>query len=203
MIGISELYNDEVYDLFDGSRLTLRQRKDLSYFAAGQKWKHVQSAAEAVTLFEQALLRRTQGSTRVNEKSSRSHVFFTVDLKQSLHQSDNVITSKLVITDLAGSERIGKSRTDSSKSLLKETQSINSSLCALGDVVSSLALERPHIPYRNSKLTRLLQDVLGGKSKTVMFANVSGDCHDVQETLATLGFAHRINTVCTQRQIVK
>ncbi|KAL0210845.1 hypothetical protein P9112_009143 [Eukaryota sp. TZLM1-RC] len=202
-VGISELYNDEVYDLIDGQKLRIRQRPDQSYFASPQKWITVDSCSEASTVLEEALSRRSQKTTSANATSSRSHCFFSVSLKQSFVGRENEpITSKLVIVDLAGSERISRSHTDRSKSLMKETQSINSSLSALGDVITSLALKSPHVPYRNSKLTRLLQDVLSGESKTVVFANVSAHVDDVQETVSTLGFASRIASVCTKKQFV-
>ncbi|KAL0218038.1 hypothetical protein RCL1_008886 [Eukaryota sp. TZLM3-RCL] len=204
-VAISELYNDEVYDLIDGQKLKLRQRPDFSYFAFPQKWVTVDCSNEAIRVFDRGLARRISRTTAVNDTSSRSHCMFSVQLTQSTVSSsvgDDVITSKLVIVDLAGSERVTKSQTGSDPLTLKETQSINSSLSTLGDVVSSLAVKNKHVPYRNSKLTRLLQDVLSGESKTVLFANISPDVNDVQETLATLNFAHKISSVCTKKQKV-
>ncbi|GFP79131.1 kinesin-4 [Phtheirospermum japonicum] len=97
------------------------------------------------------------------------------------------------LVDLAGSERLDK--TEATGERLKEAQHINRSLSALGDVISSLALKQSHVPYRNSKLTQLLQDSLGGKAKTLMFVHISPDPEALGETLSTLKFAERVSTV--------
>lgn len=149
----------------------------------------VVSSVEAVNeLWSEGSRNRSVASTNMNEHSSRSHLIVSVFVEglnlatgirtfganyisALLFSSQFISTGKLNLVDLAGSERVG--RTHSTGDRLKEAQSINKSLSALGDVIQSLAQKTAHIPYRNSKLTHLLQDSLGGDSKTLMIVQVS------------------------------
>ena len=135
----------------------------------------------------------------MNDRSSRSHMVFTLALS-GVDASGRAFEGALNLVDLAGSERL--SRTGATGERLKEAQSINKSLSALGDVVFALAEKkdaRAHVPYRNSKLTYLLQNSLGGDAKTLMFVNVAPGAESAQETLCSLRFAAKVNGV-SQRE---
>ena len=150
----------------------------------------VDSAAHAASLVSKAVAARTTHKTKMNDHSSRSHMVFTLKLTGT-DGSGGPIRGVLNLVDLAGSERL--SRTGATGDRLKEAQSINKSLSALGDVIAALAEKAPHVPYRNSKLTYLLQNALGGDAKTLMFANVSPVAESAQETLCSLRFAAKVN----------
>ena len=137
---------------------------------------------------------RKVGCTRLNQASSRSHSIFTITLTSTNSSSGSHTTSKLNLVDLAGSERIAKSQAEGT--LLTEAKSINLSLSYLEQVIIALNhrknTPKQHIPYRNSLLTTLLKDSLGGNCRTVMLATVSGDRQNLDETVSTLRFAQRV-----------
>ncbi|PHT27175.1 Kinesin KP1 [Capsicum baccatum] len=135
---------------------------------------------------------RAVGSTAMNNRSSRSHSVLTVHVHGE-DTSGNIIHSCLHLVDLAGSERVDKSEVTGDG--LKEAQHINKSLSCLGDVITALAQKNSHIPYRNSELTLLLQNSLGGHTKTLMFAHVSPEGDSFGETISTLKFAQRVSSV--------
>ncbi|KAL4593378.1 hypothetical protein GN956_G26731, partial [Arapaima gigas] len=117
-------------------------------------------------------------------ESSRSHLIVGVIVESRNLTNGSVNYGKLSFVDLAGSERAAK--TGAGHEQLKEANSINKSLSALGDVISALSTEQAHVPYRNNKLTQLMQDSLGGNAKTLMFVNVSPSSCNVEETLTAL-----------------
>ncbi|KAF6151080.1 hypothetical protein GIB67_042415, partial [Kingdonia uniflora] len=152
----------------------------------------VKSTNDVLNLMKLGEMNRFVSSTALNNRSSRSHSVLTVHV-QGKDISGSIQRSCLHLVDLAGSERVDKSEVTGDR--LKEAQYINRSLSCLGDVITALAQKNSHIPYRNSKLTQLLQDSLGGHAKTLMFAHVSPEADSYAETVSTLKFAERTSTV--------
>ncbi|KAK1667148.1 hypothetical protein QYE76_055307 [Lolium multiflorum] len=136
---------------------------------------------------------RAVGSTALNERSSRSHSILTVHVRGLDVKNGSTSRGCLHLIDLAGSERVERSEATGDR--LKEAQHINKSLSALGDVIFALAQKNAHVPYRNSKLTQVLQSSLGGQAKTLMFVQVNPDVESCSETISTLKFAERVSGV--------
>ncbi|CAN6268172.1 unnamed protein product [Urochloa humidicola] len=136
---------------------------------------------------------RAVGSTALNERSSRSHSVLTVHVQGKEVISGSILRGCLHLVDLAGSERVDKSEATGER--LTEAKHINKSLSALGDVIAALAQKSSHVPYRNSKLTQVLQDALGGQAKTLMFVHVNPETDSFIETMSTLKFAERVATI--------
>ena len=158
------------------------------------------SPDEVYTILKKASENRAVASTLCNEHSSRSHSVFTIRIAGKNSITQESLDGTLNLIDLAGSERLSSSGSTGDR--LKETQAINKSLSALGDVITALANKDSHIPYRNSKLTYLLQNslgnydnlILGGNSKTLMFVNISPLTQNLSETLCSLRFASKVNS---------
>ncbi|KAL2945304.1 Kinesin-like protein KIN-14I [Bienertia sinuspersici] len=153
----------------------------------------VSSTSDVIHLMNVGHRNRVVGATALNDRSSRSHSCLTVHVQGRDLTTGAVLRGCMHLVDLAGSERVDKSEATGDR--LKEAQHINKSLSALGDVIASLAHKNTHVPYRNSKLTQLLQDSLGGQAKTLMFVHISPEAEAVGETLSTLKFAERVATV--------
>ncbi|KAM3234620.1 hypothetical protein P3L10_014656 [Capsicum annuum] len=152
----------------------------------------VNCARDVIDLMKLGDGNRAVRSTAMKKRSSRSHSVLTVHVRGE-DTSGNIIHSCLHLVDLAGSERVDKSEVTGDG--LKEAQHINKSLSCLGDVITALARKNSHIPYRNSKLTLLLKNSLGGHAKTLMFAHVSPEGDSFGETISTLKFAQRVSSV--------
>uniref|UniRef100_A0A8D3C3A8 Kinesin family member 21A n=1 Tax=Scophthalmus maximus TaxID=52904 RepID=A0A8D3C3A8_SCOMX len=215
-----ELYNEEVLDLFDSTR-DMKQKSHIKIhedatggiYTVGVTTRTVSSEAEMMQCLKLGALSRTTASTQMNVQSSRSHAIFTIHLCQvrvcQENETDNkvsngnseldeyeTLTAKFHFVDLAGSERL--KRTGATGDRAKEGISINCGLLALGNVISALgdrSKRSSHVPYRDSKLTRLLQDSLGGNSQTVMIACISPSDRDFMETLNTLKYANRARNI--------
>nr|XP_025036847.1 kinesin-like protein KIF21B [Pelodiscus sinensis] len=218
-----ELYNEEILDLFDSARdpdarhrksnIKIHEDASGSIYTTGVTSRLISSQDELIQCLKQGALSRTTASTQMNVQSSRSHAIFTIHLCQMrvCAQPDLVtglpegsqtsseyetLTAKFHFVDLAGSERL--KRTGATGERAKEGISINCGLLALGNVISALgdqSKKAGHVPYRDSKLTRLLQDSLGGNSQTIMIACISPSDRDFMETLNTLKYANRARNI--------
>uniref|UniRef100_R4GCD4 Kinesin family member 21B n=1 Tax=Anolis carolinensis TaxID=28377 RepID=R4GCD4_ANOCA len=219
-----ELYNEEILDLFDSTRdpdsrhrksnIKIHEDANGGIYTTGVTSRLIGSQDELIQCLKQGALSRTTASTQMNVQSSRSHAIFTIYLCQmrvcspvngdtnSLLEGSQPTseyetrTAKFHFVDLAGSERL--KRTGATGERAKEGISINCGLLALGNVISALGDQSKkalHVPYRDSKLTRLLQDSLGGNSQTVMIACVSPSDRDFMETLNTLKYANRARNI--------
>ncbi|MBN3303429.1 kinesin family member 4 [Amia ocellicauda] len=196
-----EIYNEEIIDLLCTSKdkppISIREDPKEGIKIVGLTEKEVFCAVEMVGCLEHGNAARTVASTAMNSASSRSHAIFTITLEQkrSSDKSDSV-TSKLHLVDLAGSERQKKTKAEGDR--LKEGININRGLLSLGNVISALGDESKKgsfVPYRDSKLTRLLQDSLGGNSHTLMIACVSPADSNMEETINTLRYADRARKI--------
>ncbi|CDP17097.1 unnamed protein product [Coffea canephora] len=193
-----EIYNEQVRDLLvtDGinKRYPLYNIRVLTGLNVPEaSLVHVTSTYDVIDLMNLGQRNRAVGATALNDRSSRSHSCLTVHVQGRDLTAGNILRGCMHLVDLAGSERVDKSEVTGDR--LKEAQHINKSLSALGDVISSLAQKNVHIPYRNSKLTQLLQDSLGGQAKTLMFVHISPEPDAIGETISTLKFAERVATV--------
>jgi len=197
-----EVYGNDVNDLLDANPTPLPLREDSTgaIQVAGLTSRDVSTTAEALQVLHEGTMNRTTAATLMNDTSSRSHAVFTIHMSQvtRLNASDSVdvtTTSQFTFVDLAGSERMKKTGAEGARA--REGIKINEGLLALGNVINALASKekKPHVPYRQSKLTRLLQDALGGNSQTLFLACVSPSDTNASETLSTLNYANRARDI--------
>uniref|UniRef100_A0A0D9ZR59 Kinesin-like protein n=1 Tax=Oryza glumipatula TaxID=40148 RepID=A0A0D9ZR59_9ORYZ len=197
-----EIYNETIRDLLAPGRsnnfdLSTSKQYTIKHDPQGNTTvtdltvADVFSSADVTSLLAKASQSRSVGRTQMNEQSSRSHFVFTLKISGSNENTGQQVQGVLNLIDLAGSERLAKSGSTGDR--LKETQAINKSLSALSDVIFAIAKGDDHVPFRNSKLTYLLQPCLGGDSKTLMFVNISPEASSVGETICSLRFASRVN----------
>ncbi|KAG5083963.1 hypothetical protein JHK82_054129 [Glycine max] len=210
-----ELYNEEITDLLAPEELLKasleeKQKKQLPLMEDGKggvlvrglEEEIVTSASEIFTLLERGSSKRRTAETLLNKQSSRSHSLFsiTIHIKEATPEGEELIKcGKLNLVDLAGSENI--SRSGAREGRAREAGEINKSLLTLGRVINALVEHLGHIPYRDSKLTRLLRDSLGGRTKTCIIATVSPAVHCLEETLSTLDYAHRAKHIKNKPEV--
>lgn len=194
VVSYLEIYKEELRDLLKPANhhLELREREN-GIYVPNLHSVMCKSVDEMMHVMNIGNKNRTTGFTNMNEHSSRSHAVFLIKIEMCELNSTAVKVGCLNLVDLAGSER--QSKTGATAERLKEASKINRALSSLGNVISALAEKSPHVPYRDSKLTRLLQDSLGGNSKTIMIANIGPSEYNYNETLTTLRYAHRAKTI--------
>ncbi|KAF6109349.1 kinesin family member 17 [Phyllostomus discolor] len=195
-----EIYNEDVRDLLGADtkqKLELKEHPERGVYVKGLSMHTVYNVAQCERIMETGWKNRSVGYTLMNKDSSRSHSIFTISIEiyaVDERGKDHLRAGKLSLVDLAGSER--QSKTGATGERLKEATKINLSLSALGNVISALVDGRcKHIPYRDSKLTRLLQDSLGGNTKTLMVACLSPADNNYDESLSTLRYANRAKNI--------
>lgn len=191
-----EIYMEELRDLLKPNSpktLELREHEQFGVYVPNLHSVLCKNVDEMLNVMAQGNKNRTIGKTNMNDHSSRSHAIFMIKIEMCDLDTNKVKVGKLNLIDLAGSER--QSKTGATAYRLKEASKINRALSSLGNVISALAENSPHIPYRDSKLTRLLQDSLGGNSKTIMIANIGPSSYNYNETVTTLRYAQRAKTI--------
>ncbi|XP_071947122.1 kinesin-like protein KIF11-B [Antedon mediterranea] len=203
-----ELYNEELFDLLapidDTQRLRIFEdstRKG-SVVIQGLEEVVVHNKDEVFGILRKGAAKRQTAATLMNAHSSRSHSVFSVTIhikENSIDGEELLKTGKLNLVDLAGSENIGRSGAVDKRA--REAGNINQSLLTLGRVITSLVEHAPHVPYRESKLTRLLQDSLGGRTKTSIIATISPGAINLEETLSTLDYAHRAKNITNRPEV--
>ncbi|KAG1669463.1 Kinesin-like protein KIF11 [Nymphon striatum] len=207
-VSFLELYNEELFDLLTSTNDTqkLRLYEDASRKGSvviqGLEEISVHNKDEVYAILERGAYKRQTAATLMNAHSSRSHSVFsvTIHIKEATEDGEELLkTGKLNLVDLAGSENIGRSGAIDKRA--REAGNINQSLLTLGRVITALVERAPHIPYRESKLTRLLQDSLGGRTKTSIIATISPASINLEETLSTLDYAHRAKNITNKPEI--
>lgn len=205
-VSFLEIYNNEVYDLLNKDerrKMELKENKDKGVFVKDLTTFVVKSATDCQKILNVGQKQRSVGATAMNAGSSRSHCILSIIVENSETDADGTVhyrVGKLNLVDLAGSER--QKRTGATGDRLMEAKSINLSLSALGNVIKALINPKAkHIPFRDSKLTRLLQDSLGGNTKTVMCANLGPANLSHDETLSTLRYANRAKSIKNKPKI--
>lgn len=191
-----EIYNEKIRDLLNISQtnLTIHEGKDKVPYVKGVTEQFVTNFYEVLDIIKEGQNNRQKAVTNMNEHSSRSHSVFQIQVEQENKQTQKKLSGKLYLVDLAGSEKVSK--TGAEGSVLEEAKNINKSLSALGNVISSLAEgTKGHIPYRDSKLTRILQESLGGNSRTTIVICCSPASFNESETKSTLLFGQRAKTI--------
>ncbi|KAM4705513.1 kinesin-1 heavy chain [Rhinophrynus dorsalis] len=200
-----EIYLDKIRDLLDVSKtnLSVHEDKNRVPYVKGCTERFVCSPEEVMDTIDEGKSNRHVAVTNMNEHSSRSHSIFLINVKQENTQTEQKLSGKLYLVDLAGSEKVSK--TGAEGAVLDEAKNINKSLSSLGNVISALAEGSVYIPYRDSKMTRILQDSLGGNCRTTIVICCSPSSYNEAETKSTLLFGQRAktikNTVCVNVEL--
>ena len=205
-VSFLEIYNEEIHDLLSkdaATKLDVKEKADTGFYVKDLKLQIVKSIEEMKEIMLSGRRNRHTGQTAMNRDSSRSHSIFSIVIERSEKGPDgmnHIRAGKLNLVDLAGSER--QSKTQAVGDRLKEATNINKSLLTLGNVISALVDgTSTHIPYRDSKLTKLLADSLGGNTKTLMIANVGPADWNYDETITTLRYANRAKNIQNKPKI--
>ncbi|KAK0601819.1 hypothetical protein LWI29_027716 [Acer saccharum] len=194
-LSMVEIYMEKVRDLFDLSKdnIQIKESRVQGILLSGVTEIAISGPADALQRLSSGIANRAVGETQMNMASSRSHCIYIFTIQQELAKEKRVKSGKLVLVDLAGSEKVEK--TGAEGRVLEEAKTINKSLSALGNVINALTCGSPgktnHIPYRDSKLTRILQDALGGNSRTALLCCCSPSSSNASESLSTLRFGTR------------
>eukprot|EP00753_Platysulcus_tardus_P003938 PLAT12506.11.p1 GENE.PLAT12506.11~~PLAT12506.11.p1 ORF type:complete len:686 (-),score=285.26 PLAT12506.11:8-2065(-) len=203
-VSMLEIYMERIRDLLDSSRVALKVREDPSegVVVVGLSQQGVTSPEEIFALLRTGADNRAKGATRMNKNSSRSHSIVVLHINQLDTASGSTTKGRLYLVDLAGSEKVSK--TGAAGQTLAEAKTINKSLSTLGQVITALTSSRAsHIPYRDSKLTRVLQESLGGNARTALVLNCSPSSYNEMETLSTLRFGSRAKRIQNRAEINK
>ena len=204
IVSMIEIYQEKIRDLLDISRINLNIREDniKGIYVDGCSERYVVCPNDVLVLLELGSSNRAQAATNMNEHSSRSHSIFILTIKQTNKNDGSSKIGKLYLVDLAGSEKISK--TGATGHTLEEAKIINKSLTTLGRVINNLTDGKStHVPYRESKLTRVLQESLGGNSKTCLIITCSPSIYNESETLSTLRFGERAKKIKNKPKINK
>ncbi|XP_062895343.1 kinesin heavy chain isoform X2 [Mobula hypostoma] len=191
-----EIYMDKIRDLLDVAKtnLSVHEDKNRVPFVKGCTERFVSSPEEVMDVIDEGKCNRHVAVTNMNEHSSRSHSIFLINIKQENMETEQKLSGKLYLVDLAGSEKVSK--TGAEGAVLDEAKNINKSLSSLGNVISALAEgTKAHVPYRDSKMTRILQDSLGGNCRTTIVICCSPSNYNDAETRSTLMFGQRAKTI--------
>ena len=194
-ISYFEIYLDKIRDLLDVTKTNLAVHEDKNRvpYVKGATERFVATPDEVFECIEDGKANRHIAVTNMNEHSSRSHSVFLINVKQENQETEKKLSGKLYLVDLAGSEKVSK--TGAEGGVLEEAKNINKSLSALGNVIAALADAKPYVPYRDSKLTRILQESLGGNARTTIIICCSPASFNEPETKSTLYFGQRAKTV--------
>ena len=203
-VSMIEIYQEKIRDLLDISRVNLNIREDSikGIYVDGCSERYVGCPGDVLALLELGSANRAQAATNMNEHSSRSHSIFILTINQTNKKEGFSKIGKLYLVDLAGSEKISK--TGATGHTLEEAKIINKSLTTLGRVINNLTDGKStHVPYRESKLTRVLQESLGGNSKTCLIITCSPSIYNESESLSTLRFGERAKKIKNKPKINK
>lgn len=201
-VSYMEIYMEKIRDLLvpANDNLPIHEDKQRGVYVKGLNEFYVANTDEVYTIIERGGQARAVAATNMNQESSRSHSIFVIEVMQKNLETGSARSGRLFLVDLAGSEKVGK--TGASGQTLEEAKKINRSLSSLGNVINALTDGKSsHVPYRDSKLTRILQESLGGNSRTTLIVNCSPSSYNDAETLSTMRFGERAKTIKQKAKI--